>query len=65
VERIDRRVARDLKGSTDDILTPDKSNAADLAGLSFGLTPAKVTDAFRKHIDPKKLVILRGGNFTK
>jgi zinc protease len=38
VERIDRRVARDVKGSTENILTPDKSNAEYLAGLTFGLS---------------------------
>jgi zinc protease len=38
VERIDRRVAHDVKGSTENIITPDKSNAEYLAGLSFGLS---------------------------
>jgi zinc protease len=31
----------------------------------LALTPAKVADAFRKHIDPSKLVILRAGDFQK
>ena len=31
----------------------------------LALTPAKVTDAFRKHVDPKKLVIIRAGDFKK
>jgi zinc protease len=31
----------------------------------LALTPAKVTEAFRKHVDPKKLVILRAGDFKK
>jgi zinc protease len=29
------------------------------------LTTAKVTDAFRKYIDPKKLVVIRAGDFKK
>jgi zinc protease len=29
------------------------------------LTPQKVTEAFRKHVDPKKLVIIRAGDFKK
>jgi zinc protease len=31
----------------------------------LALTPEKVTQAFRKHIDPKKLVIIRAGDFKK
>jgi zinc protease len=31
----------------------------------LALTPAKVTEAFRKYVDPKKLVILRAGDFKK
>ena len=29
------------------------------------LTPSKITEAFRKHIDPQRLVILRAGDFRK
>jgi zinc protease len=31
----------------------------------LALTPDKVKDAFRKHVDPKKLVIIRAGDFKK
>lgn len=31
----------------------------------LALTPAKVTEAFRKYVDPKKLVIIRAGDFKK
>jgi zinc protease len=31
----------------------------------LALTPQKVTEAFRKHVDPKKLVIIRAGDFKK
>jgi zinc protease len=31
----------------------------------LALTPAKVAEAFRKHIDPQRLVILRAGDFRK
>ena len=37
--------------------------AADQEKAILALTPAKVADAFRKHIDPSKLVILRAGDF--
>jgi zinc protease len=31
----------------------------------LALTPMKVTEAFRKHVDPKKLVVVRAGDFKK
>lgn len=31
----------------------------------LALTPDAITEAFRKHIDPKKLVIIRAGDFKK
>jgi zinc protease len=31
----------------------------------LALTPEKVKEAFRKHVDPKKLVIIRAGDFKK
>ena len=31
----------------------------------LALTPAKVAEAFRKHVDPKKLVVIRAGDFKK
>ena len=31
----------------------------------LGLTPAKVADAFRKHVDPNRLVVIRAGDFQK
>ena len=31
----------------------------------LALTPGKVADAFRKHIDPQRLVIIRAGDFQK
>jgi zinc protease len=52
VKRIDRKVADHLKGSQEDIVTPDKSNAEYLAGLSFPLSDS----------DPD-YVALRIGNF--
>jgi zinc protease len=38
--------------------------AADEARVA-ALTPEEVRDAFRRHIDPDKLVIIRAGDFTK
>jgi len=29
----------------------------------LGLTPAKVAEAFRKHVNPQKLVVIRAGDF--
>ncbi|MFM7520894.1 MAG: hypothetical protein ACKO9B_10545 [Planctomycetota bacterium] len=29
------------------------------------LTPQQIQDAFRRHVDPDKLVIIRAGDFTK
>ncbi len=37
--------------------------AADQEKAILALTPAKVADAFRKHIDPNRLVIIRAGDF--
>ncbi|WP_020468252.1 M16 family metallopeptidase [Zavarzinella formosa] len=31
----------------------------------LALTPQKIADAFRKHVDPKKLVVIRAGDFKK
>jgi zinc protease len=31
----------------------------------LALTPAKVADAFRKHIDPERLVVVRAGDFQR
>ena len=31
----------------------------------LALTPAKVTEAFHKYIDPQRLVVLRAGDFRK
>jgi zinc protease len=39
--------------------------AADQEQSILALTPAAVAEAFRKHIDPKKLVIIRAGDFKK
>jgi zinc protease len=39
--------------------------AADQEKAILALTPAKVADAFRKHIDPNRLVIIRAGDFQK
>ena len=38
---------------------------ADLEKAILALTPSKVADAFRKHIDPERLVIIRAGDFQK
>jgi zinc protease len=38
VERIDHKVRENVKGVSEDILTPDKSNAEYLAGLSFAMS---------------------------
>jgi len=38
---------------------------ADFEKQVAGLTPEKVNEAFRKHIDPKRLVIVEAGDFKK
>ncbi|MGO9465604.1 MAG: M16 family metallopeptidase [Isosphaeraceae bacterium] len=38
---------------------------ADQEKAILALTPAKIAEAFRKHVDPKKLVIIRAGDFQK
>jgi zinc protease len=38
---------------------------ADQEKAILALMPAKVVDAFRKHVDPKRLVIIRAGDFQK
>jgi zinc protease len=38
---------------------------ADQEKAILALTPAQIADAFRKHIDPNKLVVLRAGDFKK
>jgi zinc protease len=38
---------------------------ADQEKAILALTPAKVADAFRKHVDPQRLVIIRAGDFQK
>ena len=38
---------------------------ADQEKAILALTPAKVADAFRKHVDPRRLVIIRAGDFKK
>jgi zinc protease len=40
-------------------------HAAEQEKAILALTPAKVADAFRKHVDPKKLVVIRAGDFKK
>ena len=32
---------------------------------SLSPEPAKVADAFRKHVDPQRLVVIRAGDFQK
>jgi zinc protease len=39
--------------------------AADQEKAILALTPAKVAEAFRKYIDPQRLVIIRAGDFQK
>jgi zinc protease len=39
--------------------------AADQEKAILALTPSKVADAFRKHVDPNRLVIVRAGDFQK
>jgi zinc protease len=39
--------------------------AADQEKSILALTPAQVTDAFRRHVDPHRLVIIRAGDFHK
>ena len=41
------------------------AHARELEKRTAGLTPDEVRAAFRKHIDPKKLVIIRAGDFKK
>jgi len=38
---------------------------ADQEKAILALTPARVAEAFRKHVDPQKLVIIRAGDFQK
>ena len=39
--------------------------AADQEKAILALTPARVADAFRRHIDPQRLVVIRAGDFQK
>jgi zinc protease len=39
--------------------------AADQEKAILALTAAEITNAFRKHVDPRRLVILRAGDFQK
>ena len=39
--------------------------AADQEKAILALTPAQVADAFRKHIDPNRLVVIRAGDFHR
>jgi len=39
--------------------------AADQEKAILALTPAQVADAFRRHVDPNRLVIVRAGDFQK
>ena len=41
------------------------AHSAELEKKIGELTPDDVKDAFRKHVDPKKLVIIRAGDFNK
>ena len=41
------------------------AHTADLEKAILALTPSKIADAFRKHVDPKKLVVIRAGDFKK
>ena len=38
---------------------------ADQEKAILALTPEKITEAFRKHVDPNRLVIIRAGDFQK
>jgi zinc protease len=39
--------------------------AAEQEKAILALTPAKVAEAFRKHVDPNRLVVIRAGDFPK
>jgi zinc protease len=39
--------------------------AADQEKAILALTPAKIVEAFRRHVDPQRLVIIRAGDFQK
>jgi zinc protease len=41
------------------------AHTAELEKSILALTPAQVADAFREHVDPKKLVVIRAGDFKK
>jgi zinc protease len=41
------------------------AHTADLEKAILALTPARVAEAFRKHVDPKKLIVIRAGDFKK
>jgi zinc protease len=38
---------------------------AELEKAMLALTPAKVVEAFRRHVDPHRLVVIRAGDFPK
>jgi zinc protease len=38
---------------------------AELEQAILALTPAKIAEAFRKHVDPHRLVVIRAGDFAK
>jgi zinc protease len=41
------------------------AHTAELEQAILALTPERVAEAFRKHVDPKKLVVIRAGDFKK
>jgi zinc protease len=41
------------------------AHTAEVEKAILALTPPQVTEAFRKHVDPKKLVVIRAGDFKK
>jgi zinc protease len=41
------------------------AHTAELEKSILALTPAQVAEAFRKHVDPRKLVVIRAGDFKK
>ena len=59
----DGAIAADIVSNLD--LGRTFAHTAEQEKAILALTPERVTAAFRKHIDPKKLVIVRAGDFKK
>ena len=66
-QKVSRTADAAIAGQIVSNLNTDRTFAfvADQEKKILALTPEKVTEAFRKHVDPQRLVILRAGDFRK